>query len=227
MQNTELNQKLLRIATHPRKLHAESEIVLPDKFGCIHKKQLFRSGKRRRILELGSGSGEFLVQWLQTYPKDDYIAIEIKSKRIRKTLDYIHKANMKVQLRILPINFNWFLTDTLPSSSFDIVIINFPDPWPKSRHWKHRIVQPSFDRRISSLLRKRARIYLSTDYGPYARKILGLFRRSPYFCSLYPWPHYSWERPQVLPSSRFEKIHQQEGRSCYYFCWGYNKEAKK
>ena len=231
-QNTELKQKLFAIATRPSKLHTEAEIVLPDTSGRIREEQLFRSEKHRkhrkyrRVLELGSGSGEFLAQWLQEHPEDDYTAFEIKSKRIRKTLAYIRKANLNVHLKVVPINFNWLLEDILPPRSFDIVIINFPDPWPKSRHWKHRLVQKGFDKRIHALLGKQARIYLSTDYGPYARKILSLFRQSPYFHSFYPWPHYLREHPQNLPFSRFEKIHQNEGRRSYYFCWECSRESK-
>ena len=226
LRSPELRQKLLKIAVSPHKLHTEAEIVLPKNSGGILEEQLFRSpfsrnGKGRRVLELGSGSGEFLSQWLKSHPEDDYIAFEIKRKRIWKTLRDFRKVNpdLNLHLRIVPINFNWFLEDLLPPHSFDLVIINFPDPWPKARHWKHRLVQNGFDRRIASLLREHAQIRLSTDYGPYARKILGLFRRSQYFHSFYPWPHYVREHPQDLAFSRFEKLYIGEGRRSYYFSW--------
>ena len=232
--------RLFEIATRSRSLHAEPEVVIPaSRNAAISPAQLFRldtstsprplgadgpepesgTGDRRRILELGSGWGEFLVAWLAVHPDDDYVAFEIKNDRIRKTLKRVRKLE-GVHLRMVPVNFGWFLEDILPPASFDWIIVNFPDPWPKRRHWKHRLVRPGFPERRASLLRRAGQIHLATDYGPYARKMIRLFRESQLFEPVFPAPGYLRTRPPDVPVTRFEQITGDlEGRIPYFSRW--------
>lgn len=227
--------RLFEIATRERPIHSQPEILLPEFHDqAIDAEKLFRTTSpqklppgnpdppptaRRRILELGSGWGEFLVAWLAANPDDDYTAFEIKSDRIRKTLKRVRKLE-NVHLRMIPVNFSWFLEDILPSASFDWIIINFPDPWPKRRHWKHRLVQPGFPERMSELLRPGGQIHLATDYGPYARKMIRIFRQSDRFESVFPSPEYVRKRPLDVPLTRFEQITGDlEGRVPYFTRW--------
>ena len=222
MEQTTLREKLFSIATRKRKIQNHSAVLLPTSLAPIPTQLLFRTDKpRRRVLELGCGWGEFLYGWLQRHPQDDYIAFEVKADRIRKSLSYLQRLNASVHLRILPINFNWFLEELLPSQSFDLVIINFPDPWPKKRHWKHRLIQANFTKRLSKLIRTEAKIYIATDYSPYARRILHVFRQSKTFRSIHPWPHYLRKHDETMPYTRFEMLHLTNKKSPYYFCWQY------
>lgn len=218
--NPKLREKLFRLATQPRKILENPEIVLPDSTGTIAKETLFRhESKHRRVLELGSGWGEFLSEWLSNNPEDDYISFELKATRINKTLRSIRKLKLNLHLKIIPINFNYFLESIMPLHSFDIIIINFPDPWPKKRHWKHRLVQKNFPERISQIMRNNSLLYLNTDYGPYARKILKIFRNSSSFVPEYPWPHYLRTHPDNFPYTYFEKMHLKAGLAPYYQSW--------
>ncbi|MEQ9363003.1 MAG: tRNA (guanine-N7)-methyltransferase [Leptospirales bacterium] len=226
--------RLFQIATRPRPIHSQPEVVLPvHRDRPIPEEVLFRSVSngandtetpadgRRRILELGSGWGEFLAAWLAEHPDDDYTAFEIKSDRIRRTLKYLHKLPAPhPHLRVVPVNFTWFLEGILPPRSFDWIIINFPDPWPKRRHWKHRLVRPGFPERMAPLLRPGGQIHLATDYGPYARKMIQLFRRSAHFEAVFPAPEYLRRRPADVPLTRFEQITGAgEGRVPYFSRW--------
>ncbi len=218
-----LKEKLFTITCKKRKIHDYSQVIRPLVCTPLAKERLFRTdNNRRRVLELGSGWGEFLCQWLRHFPQDDYVAFEIKQDRIEKTIRKLSKLEDEPHLRILPVNFNYFLEELLPPQVFDLVIINFPDPWPKKRHWKHRLIRNGFDQRIKSILRPKAKLYLSSDHGPYSRKILSLFRKSPHFHSMYPWPHYLRKRPENLSPTRFEEIFMDAGRRPYYQCWQLN-----
>lgn len=216
----DLDDKLFRIASAPRAVHRLPGVLHVERLAEIPGAALFRPEPERfRVLELGSGWGEFLCQWLERFPDHDYVAFEIKADRIRKTLKRVQNLPRPAHLRIVPINFAWFLEELLPPKSFDWIVINFPDPWPKRRHWKHRLVQPGFPARIARLLRPGGTLHLATDYGPYARRMLGLFRRAPEFAPIFAWPHYVRARPAELPATRFEELTGATGRRAYFQQW--------
>ncbi len=170
-------------------------------------------------MELGCGWGEFLFEWLQLYDEDDYIAFEIKESRIASCLTKTRQIKKKIYLRIIPINFNWFLEEVLPPASFDIIVVNFPDPWPKRRHRKHRLVRPGFSDKAAQLLRPKGLLYLATDYNPYARQMLTLMRQDNRFQSLYPYPNFTNRHPVEIPITRFEEMHLQAGKPLCYQLW--------
>lgn len=219
-----IRQKLFQIATRESKIHSYPEVIRPHAVCPIEPEKIFRpqeQQKHRHILELGCGWGDFLYNWLECYPDDDYLTFEVKASRIQYALRKMRKHLPKSHLRILAINFNWFLEELLPPHSFDWIIINFPDPWPKRRHWKHRLVQKNFDIRMAQLLRNDALLYFATDYGPYARRLLFLMRQSPFFSPVYAWPYYVRQRPQGMPGTYFENLALQQKKRPYYTCWQY------
>jgi tRNA (guanine-N7-)-methyltransferase len=171
-----------------------------------------------RILELGSGWGEFCTEWMLKNPEHEYIALEIKADRIKNLSGKLRHFGIQ-NARILPVNFNWFLSELFTPNSFDLIVINFPDPWPKKRHWKHRLIQSEFPEKISKLLRPSGKVYIATDYGPYARKIISVFRKNPIFTNEYPWPDYLRKRPDGFPKTKFENIHLALKKRPYYTCW--------
>lgn len=215
--NSELKKKLFSIIQKPAKYKLHSNIIVPASIDTIQYHQLFHSMDTFHVLELGCGWGEFALDWLKQYPEHEYIAFEIKSDRIKKILKKIDKNNIK-NLKIIPVNFQWFFLEILPENSFDLIIINFPDPWPKRRHWKHRLIQKSFLESAFLLLRHHGHIYIATDYGPYARKIISLFRKSKLFLPSIPWPNYLRKRLPIFPESKFERITSQV-RKPYYTLW--------
>ncbi len=183
--------------------------------------------RRQRILELGAGWGEFLEWWLEHNVEDDYIAFELKPERIRRALRRVSGLPGPPRwLRIVPVNFNWFLEELLPAASFDWIIVNFPDPWPKRRHWKHRLVRPGFCEKMAALLRPDGVIHLATDYGPYARRMLRLFRDSPAFVSEFLDPDYRRQRPADVASTRFESLTTRL-RPAYYLRFRRSDESGK
>ena len=225
MDKKDYTEKLHKIATRLRKIHKISNTIYWNGMEELDLEKIFSSKKEDRyILELGSGWGEFASEWIRKYPKDKYLAMEIKNDRIAKSIKVVYEKNPEAKFKVLPINFNWFLEKTLPKQSFDIIIINFPDPWPKRRHWKHRLIQKDFPHRIQTLLRPSGKIYLSTDYSPYARKILGIFQKAKGFKSLYPRPYYTREHSKLFPYTYFEKLQKEKlKRAPYYFSWEWKK----
>ncbi len=215
--NLELEKKLFSIVQKPAKYKLHQNVIVPSSLSPIPLEQLFDSMNTFHVLELGCGWGEFALEWLKMHPQHEYIAFEIKGDRIKKLLKKIDKNNIK-NLKIIPVNFQWFFIEILPRNSFDLIIINFPDPWPKRRHWKHRLIQKSFLKKVYYLLRNKGFIYIATDYGPYARKIIKLFRESKLYLPVIPWPNYLRKRLSFFPESKFERITSKTTKP-YYTLW--------
>ena len=213
-----VRKKLITISTRKRPIHNHSSVLFLEGVEAIPPGRLFCGKGGQRILELGSGWGEFCVSWMENHPEDSYVAFEVKGDRIRRLTRNLDRREIG-GVRILPVNFSWFLEELLPEKSFDWIIVNFPDPWPKKRHWKHRLVQGDFPDRMKRLLRPGGVIHLATDYGPYARKMLSLFRKRSDFAPVYPWPHYLRSRPANWPSTRFEEMQTEIGKIPYYQRW--------
>ncbi|MBL8019676.1 MAG: methyltransferase [Leptospirales bacterium] len=212
----ELRARLLSIAR--RKIVDHPFIVQPDAEGLIPAARLF-SGTGQRILELGAGSGELCLDWMKKHPEDSYVAFEIKWDRIRRILRLLERNNVQ-NVRIVPVNFSWFLESMLPGKSFDAIIAYFPDPWPKRRHWKHRLVQPDFPEQVIALLRRGGQVHLATDYAPYARKMLRVFRRSD-FDSQMPAPGFIRSNPFQV-RTRFEELTSE--RKPHFMAWTWRGE---
>lgn len=211
-------QKLVEIVTRRRPIHNDSRVIHVTSIEKLPVHTLFHRDESHHILELGAGWGEFCIQWMQKHTDHEYVAFELKGDRIKRLLKDLDRYQI-TGVSVISINFNWFLEQILPDNTFDEIIINFPDPWPKKKHWKHRLVQESFPDRIIGLLRNEGIIHIATDYGPYARKILGIFRRRSDFKSLYAFPDYKRIRPESFPGTRFEEIHTGDGKRPYYQSW--------
>lgn len=218
IEEKELRQKLLSIIRKPSKLKSHPCVLVPPESGAIPASQIFRSDTSVHLLELGSGWGEFAIEWLRAHPDHEILALEVKSDRIYHTLKEAERNRIS-GLKMLQVNFNWFLEELLPLHSFDWIIVNFPDPWPKRRHWKHRLVRPGFAERMASLLRPGGILHLATDYSPYARRMLSVMRASTLFEPVFQNPDYRRERPVEFPCTRFERMQIRQGYRPYFMQW--------
>lgn len=219
MPSATLQQKLFAIASRNRSYFAHPAVIGWKEFRPLDPVELFGRPDSPRTLELGSGWGEFAVQWAQSHPDQDIVAMEIKPERIAATLKKIDLRRL-TNLRILPVNFSWFLLELFPEQCFHRIFINFPDPWPKRRHWKHRLVQPDFPEIIHKLGAAGALLHIATDHGPYSRRILQRFRKYPdLWKSRMPAPGYVLERPTGIPETRFERIQSRLGFRPRFMQW--------
>lgn len=213
-----IKEKLFRIVQRPARYKTHPAVLVPQKLSPYAIGDLFRSEASFHVLELGSGWGEFALAWLADHPDHEYLALEVKGDRVHRTLRGMDRARLD-RLRILPVNFSWFLEELLPPKAFDLIVVNFPDPWPKRRHWKHRLVQKGFPERMAALLREGGCIHLATDYSPYARRMLRIMRDSPLFAPVFPPPGYLRDRPPGYPPTRFEEMQREQGYRPWFQQW--------
>lgn len=160
-----LEEKLLFIPTFYDKHH---QFIMPD----FASKEIF-SQKKPIHVEFCSGNGEWIIKAAQENPEIGWIAVEMKFSRVRK----IHAKTRNLHLdNILVV---WargedFIDHYLPPSSIDAAFVHFPDPWPKTRHAKHRIVQKEFCHKLSLCLKKEGRLYLITDDKTYRDQMIDI-----------------------------------------------------
>jgi tRNA (guanine-N7-)-methyltransferase len=135
--------------------------------------------KRRAPLEIeiGSGTGEFIVERARQMPECDFLAIELAGP-------VFNLLELRISLSAIPnliplrADARTVVNLLLPDFSADAFHIYFPDPWPKKRHSKHRLFTPAFVAGLSRTLSPSGMLYVATDVAPYAEHIFNLLEGS-------------------------------------------------
>jgi len=133
-------------------------------------------------VEIGSGNGHFLVDSALHHPERNFIGIELLAGRAKKFLSKVEKGNLKniVVYRGDARRFVWeFLYEKMVWEFF----IMFPDPWPKKRHHKHRIITKPFINMLYHRLVSGGRVSLATDHQEYSERIVSVFQNSRRFAN--------------------------------------------
>lgn len=133
-------------------------------------------------IELGSGDSSFLVACAARHPERNFIGVERLLGRIRK-LDRKGRQAGLGNLRGVRIESAYFLQYLLPPRSASAVHIYFPDPWPKRKHQRHRLINDPFARVVQTALVPGGRIFIRTDDPAYFEQIRRVFETSPAFCA--------------------------------------------
>jgi tRNA (guanine-N7-)-methyltransferase len=131
-------------------------------------------------VELGSGDGSFLVEYAQLHPEFNFIGVERLLGRSRK-LDRKGRRAGLPNLRGIRIESSYFLEYLLPKRSAAAMHVYFPDPWPKRKHRRHRLVNERFPEIASAALAPGGLVYLRTDDADYFQQMLEVFGASSRF----------------------------------------------
>lgn len=131
----------------------------------------------RRILEIGFGDGESLASIAAATPECDYLGIEVHRPGIGHLLLRARALGL-VNLRVINGDAVEVVNVALADATLDQVQIFFPDPWPKARHQKRRLIQPEFADLLANKLKPFGRLYLATDCEDYAMQMLRILEAS-------------------------------------------------
>jgi len=129
-------------------------------------------------VDLGCGDGSFLCALAQEAPERNFLGIERLLGRIRSAT---RKAAKIGNVRLLRMESSYTVRYLLPAGSVETFYLLFPDPWPKRRHHRRRIVTPDFLSSIHTALKKNGIIYIATDHFDYLEKIKKIARSNPGF----------------------------------------------
>jgi tRNA (guanine-N7-)-methyltransferase len=141
--------------------------------------------------EIGCGHGHFLAAYAQAHPEELCIGVDIVSERIERGIRKRDRAKL-ANLHFIHAEARLFLEMLSGDTTFSRLFILFPDPWPKLRHHKHRIMQPDFLVSLAPRATPGARIYFRTDFTPYFDDTQAVFEAHPDWEPVMdgsePWP---------------------------------------
>ena len=134
----------------------------------------------RRVLDIGFGDGEALVTNAVNNPGVDYFGVEVHEPGVGHLLLLLEKAGA-TNVRVIARDAADVLPELIADASFDCVDLFFPDPWPKKRHHKRRLVQPAFVAEVKRVLEPRGLLHVATDWADYARHTAEVLAATPDF----------------------------------------------
>jgi tRNA (guanine-N7-)-methyltransferase len=176
---------------------------------------LFGAGIRGVWLEIGFGGAEHLLWQARAHPDVGLIGAEPFEEGMVKALASIDSLGFR-NVRLHPDDARPLLA-WLPAETIDRAFVLFPDPWPKKRHAKRRLVAPALLADLARAMRPGGELRLATDIASYAGEMLLAVRREGSFVWQARTPGDWRERPADWPETRYEQKARREGRSPYYF----------
>ncbi|MFQ5982905.1 MAG: tRNA (guanosine(46)-N7)-methyltransferase TrmB [Woeseiaceae bacterium] len=166
-----------------------------------------------RILEIGFGNGETLVEQAVASPAMDFIGIEVHEPGIGHCLLRAQAAALS-NLRIIRQDAKDVLGQQIPDASLSRINLYFPDPWPKKRHHKRRILKPDFLRLVSRKIESGGSLHLATDWENYAEQIDDLIAQNEDF-RLSERRVHGGDEPLDRPTTKFERRGLREGHTIW------------
>jgi tRNA (guanine-N7-)-methyltransferase len=158
---------------------------------------------KETIVEIGFGMGGSLIAMAEESPETNFIGIEVHLPGIGALAAQLHEKNLH-NVRIASFDAVEVFKTCIPDSSLAGVQIFFPDPWPKKRHHKRRLIQPEFVRLVVSKLKENGVLHCATDWEDYARHMLSVLNAENLLRNSNEAQSYS-SKPETRPLTKFEQ----------------------
>lgn len=163
-------------------------------------------------LDAGAGDGGFIIELAKRHPDENFVAIERLLGRARKIARKAERFGLN-NLKVIRIETSYFLRYLTPTESLQTVHILFPDPWPKRRHAKYRLIQPEFVEMARQALKKEGVLRFVTDHEDYFKWACGVWQNAIGWKNLGPGKLEDW------PATDFQKTFAEEGRAVFSREW--------
>lgn len=161
------------------------------------------------ILDIGFGNGDALVELATTHPDKNFLGVEVHRPGVGALLLKLEAGDLR-NARVVIADVNDVLAQLAPGS-LDGVHLFFPDPWPKKRHHKRRLMQPTFATRLHDALKPGGYLHCATDWEDYAMQMRDVLEATPGFSNV-SGPGCYIDRPASRPQTRFEQRGVAAGR---------------
>jgi tRNA (guanine-N7-)-methyltransferase len=162
-------------------------------------------------VEFCSGNGQWILEQAKTQPEKNWVAVEMRFDRARQIWRKSYGEELS-NLYVVCAEASEFLRYYVPPNCIAQSFINFPDPWPKRLHAKHRVIQEPFVSALKRALRPNASVTLATDSAPYRDQMLEEFSKwlsdfkEPFYCTHFP----------SYGDSFFADLWMEKGREIFY-----------
>ena len=204
----------------PSQRRAVAELLprygLPDGDRLIDLEALF-GRDAPRTLEIGFGNGAVLASLAAAEPQQDFIGIEVYRPGVGRLLAQAAREGLD-NLRVSDVDAVTLLRERFADASLDRILVFFPDPWPKKRQQKRRLIQPPFIALLHSKLKPGGQLYLATDWQNYAEQMLAVMEAVPGMGNVHGAGNYA-PRPDFRPITRFEQRGQRLGHGVWDLCF--------
>jgi tRNA (guanine-N7-)-methyltransferase len=164
-----------------------------------------------KILEIGFGMGETTARIAADNPRNDYLGIEVHTPGVGSLLKRVAELGL-ANVRVIQHDAVEVLERMIPPASLDGVHIFFPDPWPKKRHHKRRLIQPALVALLATRMKPGAYLHVATDWEAYAQSILEVLTGEPLLANAADG--YA-PRPAHRPMTKFENRGLKLGHSVW------------
>jgi tRNA (guanine-N7-)-methyltransferase len=167
------------------------------------------------VLEIGCGMGEAVIAMAAAAPEHDFLAVDVHTPGLGNVLAMAERAGL-TNVRVAAGDAIDLLRDQIPADSLEAVHVYFPDPWPKARHHKRRIIRSEAAGLMASRLRPGGRLHCATDWAAYAAEMLEVLTAEPLLRNA----HEGYApRAAHRPVTKFEARAVQDGREVFDLCF--------
>lgn len=170
------------------------------------------------VLDIGVGYGESTLNHAKHHSENKYLAVEVNQRSIYNLIKNIKQQHLN-NIKIIRHNVVDILPK-LPDHCLSLCFIFFPDPWPKKRHHKRRLINPPFIELLAHKLADHGRLFISTDWNDYAHHIHTICNDNSKLISLDPSP--ANELPKLRPKWRAVTYYEQRGLKIEHKIWDFN-----
>ncbi|MEN8180631.1 MAG: tRNA (guanosine(46)-N7)-methyltransferase TrmB [Pseudomonadota bacterium] len=164
-------------------------------------------------LEIGFGNGEALAESAALHPEHNYLGIEVHGPGVGSLMLRLAEQDSS-NVRILQTDAMELLRRHIAPGSLQAVLLFFPDPWPKKKHHKRRIVQPEFARLVHRALKPGGILHMATDWENYAKQMLDVLSLAAGFENVAGTGNYA-PRPASRTLTKFERRGQRLGHGVW------------
>jgi tRNA (guanine-N7-)-methyltransferase len=168
------------------------------------------------VVEIGFGRGEFLMDLALRHPEQAFVGIEVSFKRPLKMARRLARPELR-NVRLVEGTAEAVLRDALEDASVSRFWINFPDPWPKKRHFKRRLLQPPFAALLARRLVPGGELHVATDHPGYAEWIDLVLSKTPGLENLAAPRPFLREAPDDRRPTAYELEWRALGRGLFFF----------
>ena len=184
------------------------QLVPSDYFKKLPKEELFTEIDKPLEIDLGCGDGSFLVAMASKYPEKNFLGVERLLGRVRKVLRKSEKNSLS-NLKVLRLELSYTVEWLLPDQCASRIHLLFPDPCPKKKHHKRRLINENFCEALVRILNQDGEFLFKTDHQEYFEESMCLLQN---FSLL---DHVPWDKEDYYPVTDFERIWNNEGKKIY------------
>lgn len=178
----------------PTRLPEPHELMPADYFRRLEKREIFPDDRPLEV-DLGCGDGSFLLAMAEHYPARNFLGVERLLGRVRKVCRFAARRGLD-NLKVLRLESRYTVEWLLPSASVSRLHLLCPDPWPKLRHHRRRLVQDEFLAAVFALLEPGGEFLFKTDHDDYYAWVLGKVAHFGRF-EVIEWPEGAFPYPKT------------------------------